>query len=93
MSKQLILVKGVSLKEFDYISAIIKEKLAAGETHICVYSPLLEVEIDIIELPDTEDKPMIIHNSYMGMQPLELRAIVAQTIMEVLKEVKGKLNE
>lgn len=84
MSKQVILVKGVTVQQFDYIRDLIEQGLSEGKERFCVFSPTLEAEIDVIELPDTDEKPYTVHNSYMGMQPTEL----SQVIIEIIKELK-----
>ena len=87
MSRQIILVKGVTVHEFDYIKDLVEQGLSEGKERFLVYSPTLEAEIEVIELPDTDEKPYTVHNSYMGMQPTELRAVVYQVVMEVFKEL------
>ncbi len=84
MSKQMILIKGVSVQQFDYIRDLIEQGLNENKERFCIYSPTLEAEIDVIELPDTDEKPMTIHNTHMGMQATEL----SQLIMEIVRELK-----
>lgn len=87
MGKQMILVKGVTVQQFDYIKDLVEQGLSEGKDRFCVFTPTLEAEIEVIELPDTDEKPYTVHNSYMGMQPTELRAVVYQVVMEVFKEL------
>jgi hypothetical protein len=86
MNKQIILVKGVSLSEFDIISEQVNSSLEKGLTRFCVYASNLEAEIDIIEIPDTEEKPMTIHNTYMGMQENDLRGLIIKVMREMLRD-------
>jgi len=86
MNKQIILVKGVTIHEFDIISEQVTSGLEKGLTHFCVYASNLEAEIDIIEIPDTEEKPMTIHNTYMGMQENDLQSLIVKVMREMLRD-------
>lgn len=86
MNKQIILVKGVTIHEFDIISEQVKSGLEKGLTRFCVYASNLEADIDIIEIPDTEEKPMTIHNTYMGMQENDLRGLIASIMRDILRD-------
>lgn len=93
MSKQMILVKGVTVQEFDYIKDLVEQGLNEGKDRFCVFSPTLEAEIEVIELPDTDEKPYTVHNSYMGMQSSELSTVIYQVVTEILREVNsGRLK-
>lgn len=93
MSKQMILVKGVSVQQFDYIKDLVEQGLEEGKDRFCVFTPTLEAEIEVIELPDTDEKPMTIHNTHMGMQSSELSTVIYQVVTEILREVNsGRLN-
>ena len=92
MSKQMILIKGVSIQQFDYIKDLVEQGLNEGKDRFCVFTPTIEAEIEVIELPDTDEKPMTIHNTHMGMQPTELRAVVYQVVMEVFKELVKEMK-
>lgn len=93
MSKQMILIKGVTVQQFDYIKDLVEQGLEAGKERFLVYSPTLEAEIEVIELPDTEEKPMTIHNTHMGMQSTELSTVIYQVVTEIIRELKsGRLE-
>jgi len=87
MSKQMILVKGVSVQQFDYIKDLVEQGLSEGKDRFCVFTPTLEAEIEVIELPDTDEKPYTVNNSYMGMQSSELREVVYHVVMEVFRDL------
>lgn len=88
--KQIILVKGVTVQEFDYISDTIKTSLERGDEQIPVFSSTLEAEIDIIEIPDTDEKPTIIHNSYMGMSQADFETSVIRVLQMLMSNKKDE---
>lgn len=93
MSKQMILIKGVTVQQFDSIKDLVEQGLKEGKERFCVFSPTLEAEVEVIELPDTDEKPMTVHNTHMGMQSSELSTVIYQVVTEIIRELKsGRLE-
>lgn len=62
MNRQIILVKGINQEEFNIIKSQVEEGLASGKNRFCVYGPNDLVEIEVIEVPDTEAQTVVYNN-------------------------------